>query len=353
MKPTSHSLILFIFFVAHSFSSFSQEICNNNIDDDGDRLIDLYDIEDCPCSREADTFKISLIPNPSFENLDSIPTYFSQLNYAQQWNQATWATSDLLCTDGFFLNEIPLPIPDGNNCVGTILNYDYLEYLGTCLNGPMLSGQSYSLKFNIATALYILNSNDFEANVPSIPIDLVLYGSTICEPFPVQEGPCWQNSNLIELDRISYQMLNQWTEKTMFFTPLQNIYSIILGGACTANPLNSINRAPYILWDNLQLNNIPEEVIYYVPNTFTPNGDEHNNLFNPVFVCGYDPLEYRFDVYNRWGEIVFTSLDAKAGWDGTYQGIPAKEGVFGWKLEYKADNTTEKKVLTGHANLLR
>lgn len=46
-------------------------------------------------------------------------------------------------------------------------------------------------------------------------------------------------------------------------------------------------------------------------------------------------------------------MDAGAGWDGTYHGMPAKEGVFGWKLEYKAENTSEKKVVTGHANLLR
>jgi gliding motility-associated-like protein len=329
-----------------------QEICNNNIDDDGDRLIDLYDIEDCPCTR-MDTFKISLIPNPSFENTNCIPEFYSQLGCAEGWNQATGATSDLFSTDGFFLNAIPLPIPDGINCVGTILNYDYMEYLGACLNGPMLSGQSYLIKFDVAAALYILNSDDFEATVPFIPIDLVLYGSPVCEPFPVLDGPCSPNNEWVELNRVSYQLQNEWTQKMILFTPNQDIQSIVLGGSCTTNPLYTNNRAPCILWDNLQLNRADDEIIYYVPNTFTPNGDEHNNVFNPVFVCGYDPLEYRFDVYDRWGEIVFTSLDSKTGWDGSYRGLPAKEGVFGWKLEYKAENTTEKKVITGHANLLR
>lgn len=152
-------------------------------------------------------------------------------------------------------------------------------------------------------------------------------------------------------------MNESWGKSYLFFTPQEDIYSIMLGGSCNYAEVENHQALDggqaYIFWDNLQLNLAEEEIIYYVPNTFTPNGDEHNNIFNPVFVCGYDPLEYRFEIYNRWGEIVFTSLDAEIGWDGTYNGLPAKEGVFGWKLEYKSENTAEKKVLTGHANLLR
>jgi gliding motility-associated-like protein len=144
-------------------------------------------------------------------------------------------------------------------------------------------------------------------------------------------------------------MQDYWSTMDLFFTPEEDIHSVMLGGACDFSPIVSFD----FFWDNLQLNRAEDELIYYIPNTFTPNGDEFNSTFNPVFVCGYDPLEYRFEIYDRWGEVVFTSLDSGNGWDGTYNGLPAKEGVFGWKLVYKADDTPEKKVITGHATLLR
>jgi gliding motility-associated-like protein len=343
MKPISYLLILVTYSILPSAFSYGQEICNNNIDDDGDRLIDLYDVEDCPCSR-ADTFKISLIPNPSFENVNCVPTGYSQLSCAEGWEQATLATSDLYSTDGFIPSVVALPIPDGTNCVGTIFEENWMEYIGTCLNGPLLANQSYLLKFSIASDVFS-GGVDF----PAYPVDLILYGKTNCESFPIQTNTCPEGLGWIEIGRINYSTQHSWITMSLFFTPQEDISSIMLGGPCDFPSIQSY----FIFWDNLQLNLAEEEVIYYVPNTFTPNGDEHNNIFNPVFVCGYDPLEYRFEIYNRWGETVFTSLDAGAGWDGTYNGLPAKEGVFGWKLEYKSENTTEKKVLTGHANLLR
>lgn len=353
MKPIIHSSLLILVFVSVAGFSVGQEICNNNIDDDGDRLIDLYDLEDCPCTR-MDTFKISLIPNPSFENVNCIPTGTSQLNCAEGWQQATLATTDLHSTNGFVSNLVPLPIPDGNNCVATIFHWDWMEYLGTCLNGPLLAGQSYLLEFNVAANVALPVS---EIETPPIPINLVIFGNTSCVPFPLQTYDCPESFGWKELGRISYVMKESWGTAFLFFETQEDISSIMLGGQCDYGDVEDHNALDggqaYILWDNLQLNRADNEIIYYVPNTFTPNGDEHNNVFNPVFVCGYDPLEYRFDVYDRWGEMVFTSMDARAGWDGTYRGLPAKEGIFGWKLEYKAENTTEKIVLTGHANLLR
>lgn len=344
---------LFVLFALILTDSFAQEICNNNIDDDGDRLIDLYDLEDCPCTR-MDTFKISLIPNPSFENTNCIPTGYSQLNCADGWSQATTATSDLLSSNSFSGNlASSSSIPDGSNYVGTVFLEDWMEYVGTCLNGPLLAGQSYLLKFNVAS---ISNYAVWEADFSSVSVNLTLFGSTTCGSFPLPTTVCPESFGWKELGKISYSMRKEWNTVYLFFTPQEDIYSVMLGGECGfVNPsYNDLaGGIVYIFWDNLQLNLAEKEVIYYVPNTFTPNGDQHNNTFNPVFVCGYDPLEYRFDVYDRWGELVFTSMDAGTGWDGTYQGLPAKEGVFGWKLEYKAEDTSEKKVLTGHANLLR
>ena len=87
-----------LLFCSISFSisfSFSQEICGNGIDDDGDLLIDLND-PDCACSGfgGGSTTVTSLIPNPSFESNTCCPSSVSQLYCADNWVQASNATSD-------------------------------------------------------------------------------------------------------------------------------------------------------------------------------------------------------------------------------------------------------------------
>jgi len=103
---------------------------------------------------------------------------------------------------------------------------------------------------------------------------------------------------------------------------------------------------------------LTEELIFYVPNAFTPDGDEYNNLFKPVFYSGFDPYDFSLLIFNRWGEIIFESNDATIGWDGTYgandsnNGI-AQNGTYIWKLEFKSSVTDERKIVLGHVNLLR
>jgi gliding motility-associated-like protein len=103
---------------------------------------------------------------------------------------------------------------------------------------------------------------------------------------------------------------------------------------------------------------LTEELIFYVPNAFTPDGDEYNNLFKPVFYSGFDPYDFSLLVFDRWGEIIFESNDATIGWDGSYgandtnNGI-AQNGTYTWKIEFKSSVTDERKIVLGHVNLLR
>ena len=98
-----------------------------------------------------------------------------------------------------------------------------------------------------------------------------------------------------------------------------------------------------------------EEPIVYIPNTFTPDGDQYNHVFVPVFTSGYDPYNYEMLIFNRWGEVVFQSNDANVGWDGTYgvNGKQAQEGAYTYKIIYKVVKTDERRLLVGHVNLIR
>ena len=101
---------------------------------------------------------------------------------------------------------------------------------------------------------------------------------------------------------------------------------------------------------------ILDRIIFYVPNTFTPDDDDFNEIFKPVFTSGYDPNDFNLLIFNRWGEIVFESNDASEGWDGTYGAESnqiVKDGTYVWKIEFKENMTDERHVHTGHVNVLK
>ena len=99
-----------------------------------------------------------------------------------------------------------------------------------------------------------------------------------------------------------------------------------------------------------------EDLIYYVPNSFTPDGNQYNQSFKPVFTSGFDPLAYRLQIFNRWGEVVFESNNAAIGWDGTYGLVNyglAPTGTYIYKISFKKSRDDERVEVIGSVNLLR
>ncbi|WP_159038597.1 T9SS type B sorting domain-containing protein, partial [Brumimicrobium mesophilum] len=90
-----------------------------------------------------------------------------------------------------------------------------------------------------------------------------------------------------------------------------------------------------------------------IPTAFTPDFDEHNQLFEPIFAAGFNPDDYNFKVFNRYGEILFESNDHKVGWDGTYNGKMSEEGTYVYKIEFGIEKSPEREVVTGHFTLLK
>jgi gliding motility-associated-like protein len=96
-----------------------------------------------------------------------------------------------------------------------------------------------------------------------------------------------------------------------------------------------------------------EELVYFIPNTFTPDGDKFNQTFQPVFTKGYDPYNFNMIIVNRWGETVFETNDTRVGWDGTYGGKIVQEGTYTWKINFKLKSNDDRKMETGHVILIR
>ncbi len=98
---------------------------------------------------------------------------------------------------------------------------------------------------------------------------------------------------------------------------------------------------------------VGEDLIYYVPNAFSPDGDEYNNVFKPVLTKGFDVNSYHLWIYNRWGELIFESLNYEEGWDGTYHNEKLLDGTYIWKIKVKHKSNDKKTELDGHVTLLK
>ena len=79
--------------------------------------------------------------------------------------------------------------------------------------------------------------------------------------------------------------------------------------------------------DSVRVNFINEgEQKLYIPNAFSPNNDGLNDLFRPTFIG--PAASYRFNIYNRWGQLVFSSRIPGVGWNGVFQSKQQPAGVY-------------------------
>jgi gliding motility-associated-like protein len=81
---------------------------------------------------------------------------------------------------------------------------------------------------------------------------------------------------------------------------------------------------------------IIDDYAFYVPNAFTPDGDGINDVFIPKGV-GYDEDSYSFLIFDRWGNMIFSSDDPEKGWNGiaNHGSEIAQMDVYVWKVNVK------------------
>jgi gliding motility-associated-like protein len=122
----------------------------------------------------------------------------------------------------------------------------------------------------------------------------------------------------------------EWTPNTWLSDP--NISNPV------SNPLNNITYAVKVSNSigcfandtiNVKVYFVPPDV--YVPSAFTPAGDGLNDLFRPI-ALGIKSLE-NFRVYNRWGELLYSTKQIGEGWNGKYKGQGQNAGTYVWEVE--------------------
>jgi gliding motility-associated-like protein len=102
-----------------------------------------------------------------------------------------------------------------------------------------------------------------------------------------------------------------------------------------------------------QLIELNEDVTIYVPNSFTPDDDDLNEIWKPIISSGVDPDSYELNIFNRWGESFFKTNNYDQGWDGTFQGNKVQVGTYSYQIIYSKTGQTKKNNIVGHINLIR
>ncbi|MDX2173463.1 MAG: gliding motility-associated C-terminal domain-containing protein [Bacteroidota bacterium] len=96
---------------------------------------------------------------------------------------------------------------------------------------------------------------------------------------------------------------------------------------------------------------VVEDVTFYIPNSFTPNGDNNNEIFMPKAV---GVKKYHMDIFDRWGQLLFSTSDIEKGWDGKAKkgGDVLPPDVYVYKISV-TQNTGKPKQYVGHVTLIK
>jgi gliding motility-associated-like protein len=261
------------------------------------------------------------------------------------------------CTDTLIKQMIIYPKPDilangGNICLGDTLQILTNNLIGlyqwepsTNLNSPT-SGNPYAFPTESTNYTVYFNDNNnckdtAEANifVQQPPIEWVRDTTIIIgESFNLngeQQGGftyVWSpetnlncticpNPNANPQNDITYYLTIQDTMGCNFIT--QNQYDVIV------LPVSSVD----------------------VPSAFTPNGDGSNDI---IYVRGWGIKKLlEFSVYNRWGELMFTTNDINVGWDGTFNGKPQNIDTYAYYVRVETYIDVAPLSKKGNFTLLR
>jgi gliding motility-associated-like protein len=284
----------------------------------------------------------NLVPNPSFELNSGCPTSIDQISKLDAWFKPpnhqgspdyfnACSPSIVSVPDNFAGSEIPAT---GNAYVGLCLfGSNFREYIEVKLNTPMVSGNTYSVSFDYSSA----DESNFSSDAFGIHFSSTLIkGNNDFTPIKVST----------QLMPIILNKKDGWASITLNYTAIGGEEYMILG-----NFLDDINtnasylgnfgfNGTYLYLDNFSIT----ENILEIPNLFTPNNDNYNDLFTPIISKGIESMHTI--IYNRWGDKVFDTNNLMIEWNG----LDAPDGVYYWVI---FDIHGINKPIKGYVTIIR
>jgi len=322
-------------------------------------------IDDVICIGELVTLQASGLGSVTYnwDNgiQDNIPF---ALNSTNQFTVSATDINGCAYSDMVTVNVNPLPVINAGQDIAVCENEIItLNGSGAGLNGTYVWGNNIqnNSPFSSFSGNFIVTGTDqngcsmtdnINVSILNLPNVSILNNPIIeCAPLTVELESQSQNTIIYEW-KIS-DGTNVSGPNPTYESSNVGCYDVLLIGTSVDGCIDSVSIQNLICVDNSSCYEIEEE-LFYVPNAFTPDGDEFNQIFQPVFTSGFDPYDFKLLIFNRWGEIVFESNNASIGWDGTYSdsGI-AKNDIYTWRIEFGSVNNDYRKVVVGSVLLLR
>ncbi len=124
-----------------------------------------------------------------------------------------------------------------------------------------------------------------------------------------------------------------WTPNT--FLQDDSVYRAVCTPETSMRYVLSIYNDNCVARDTMDVR-IPD-IDVYIPNAFTPNGDDKNEVFQPIFTEYNGLIDYKFSIWNRWGDLLMETEDPYYQWDGSkFNGNGnQKSDLYIWKMVYK------------------
>jgi gliding motility-associated-like protein len=229
---------------------------------------------------------------------------------------------------------------------------NYLWVPGTGLNNPNIKNPIASP--NSTTTYTLIGADNRNCFKDSATVEIKVYP---IPQFDIIQSLIKTNVGLIiplqtsnSADITKWHWLpNQWLSCNDCPTPLATITSDIKYIAEVSNPGGCTAR------DEVTIETLCNGFNIFIPNTFSPNGDNINDIFYPR---GRGLFKIRsMKIFNRWGEVMFSKADlapndAFSGWDGTFNGKKLNSDVYVYTIEVVCDNN-QIIPLKGNITLLR
>ena len=260
------------------------------------------------------------------------------------------------------------PIPNDNQITLTWnedvpwINTSYEVYKGTSIGGTytllgttteqnytdtnLINGQTYCYyvkSYGYYSSPSIINPIvNISQEVCASPIDR----TPPCPPILTIEGDCENGQNTLTWNNPNNTCADDVTRYRIYYTPVQGDSMTLIADINTANDtvfyhnnngsvagcytVTALDSVLYnnesVFSDTVCFDNCP---IYWLPNVFTPNHDGKNERFTPLSPYRYiESID--LSIYNRWGQVVFSTTDPDVNWNGIHQesGEPVPSGVY-------------------------
>jgi gliding motility-associated-like protein len=273
-------------------------------------------------------------------------------------------TSDIGCywPDTVFVNFVPIPdIEAGDDisiCPGIEVNLvaeGASYYVWTTLDGDVIEGNSPITSFYQDETLIVEGftaegcswTDTIAVTVFPVPIALfevdTLNGVNIGSELLFEDlstgATCWSwNFGYYGSPEIT-------TPDAVYAYPESGDFEVVL---TVCNDFGCFDE--YAVWIH-----ITHEFAFYVPNAISPNDDGLNDVFF-VDGIGIDTTGFKLDIYNRWGELIYTLNDPSDVWMGQYrsdQGYYVQDGVYDWVLTLRDEETHLDYEASGHVLIIR